>query len=314
MFIRAPQKPASEYSGTDLFSVDAAGINSGSGPGFEASHRVDIAFEIPTTGSGFGRYLASRLTGQGYMFTTNTDAEATGTSLHWDFDTGWLVPFATASNYSSFMFKRTPGFVDSITYEGTGSATTKSHMLNAVPEMIWCKNRETSNDGWAVYHKNADASSPEDKYLHLNQDSAVADSNTYWNDTVPTASVFSVGTSADVNETSEQYIAYLFSSTPGVSKVGSYTGTGSAGINVDCGFSAGARLVLIKRSDSSGDWYFFYSIVAGNDSYLLLNTATAAVTSTDYIDPLNAGFTVQATSSETGLNASGGNYIFLAIA
>ena len=111
------------------------------------------------------------------------------------------------------------------------------------------------------------------------------------------------------------YIAYLFATVPGISKVGSYTGT-SATVNVDCGFSAGARFILIKRSDSTGDWYVYDTargIISGNDPYILLNTTAAQVTNTDYIDPLASGFTVTS-SAPVGLNADGGTYIFLAIA
>jgi hypothetical protein len=110
-------------------------------------------------------------------------------------------------------------------------------------------------------------------------------------------------------------IAYLFATLPGISKVGSYTGTGNA-INVDCGFSAGARFILIKRTDSTGDWYVYDSargIASGNDPYLLLNSSAAEVTNTDYIDPLSSGFTVTS-SAPVGMNASGGTYLFLAIA
>ena len=95
----------------------------------------------------------------------------------------------------------------------------------------------------------------------------------------------------------------------------SYTGTG-ADLNVDCGFSAGARFILIKRTDASGDWYVWDSargIVAGNDPYLLLNSTAAEEPNTDYIDPLASGFTVTS-SAPAALNASGGTYIFLAIA
>ncbi|MDB4416865.1 hypothetical protein N9277_01220, partial [bacterium] len=126
---------------------------------------------------------------------------------------------------------------------------------------------------------------------------------------------FKVGARNQVNATGDTYIAYLFATLAGVSKVGSYTGTGS-NVDVDCGFSAGARFILIKRTDSTGDWYVWDSvrgIVAGNDPYLLLNSTSAEVTSTDYIDPLASGFTVTS-SAPAALNASGGNYIFLAIA
>ena len=111
------------------------------------------------------------------------------------------------------------------------------------------------------------------------------------------------------------YVAYLFATLAGISKVGTYSGTGND-INVDCGFSAGARFVLVKRTDGSGDWYHWDSvrgIVAGNDAYLLLNSASAEVTNTDYIDPLSSGFTITS-SAPAALNASGGTYLFYAIA
>ena len=127
--------------------------------------------------------------------------------------------------------------------------------------------------------------------------------------------MFTLGDDSNVNASSSTYMAYLFATVAGISKVGSYSGTGSD-VNVDCGFSAGARFILIKRSDSTGDWYLYDSvrgIVAGNDPYLLLNSNAAQVTSTDYIDPLSSGFTVTS-SAPAALNTSGGTYVFYAIA
>jgi hypothetical protein len=118
------------------------------------------------------------------------------------------------------------------------------------------------------------------------------------------------------NEAGAPIITYLFASAPNVSKVGTYTGTGSD-VNVDCGFSSGARFVYVQRADATGTgkyiWDSVRGIVAGNDPYLLLNSTAAEVTNTDYIDPLASGFTVTS-SRQRLLNASGGTYIFLAIA
>jgi hypothetical protein len=119
----------------------------------------------------------------------------------------------------------------------------------------------------------------------------------------------------DVNQSGYNYVAYLFATVAGVSKVGSYTGT-AATLQIDCGFTGGARFVLIKRTDSTGDWYVYDTargIVSGNDSYLLLNSTAAEVTNTDYVDTYSAGFELSSTAP-AGLNANGGTYIFLAIA
>ena len=95
--------------------------------------------------------------------------------------------------------------------------------------------------------------------------------------------------------------------------MGSFTHSNSSGAtNVDCGFSNGARLVIFKRTDSTGDWYVVDSvrgITSGNDPYLELNTTDAEATATELINPLNAGFTVQQYQGVVD-----GTYIFYAIA
>ena len=95
---------------------------------------------------------------------------------------------------------------------------------------------------------------------------------------------------------------------------------GTANTNVsriiNCGFSAGARFVLIKRTDVGGDWYIWDTtrgIVAGNDPHLSLNSVAAELTSDDSIDPTNSGFIVNQLSA-TNINVANGTYIYLAIA
>ena len=144
-------------------------------------------------------------------------------------------------------------------------------------------------------------------------DAEIAVGSSYINSS--TSTTFNIGSDTDVNASGAFYIAYLFDTLSGISKVGTYTGTGSD-LDVDCGFSAGARYILIKRVDSTGDWYVFdgaMGITSGNVYYWFYNTNGAVVTTTDYIDPLNSGFTVTS-SAPAELNASGGTYLFLAIA
>jgi hypothetical protein len=127
--------------------------------------------------------------------------------------------------------------------------------------------------------------------------------------------VFSVSGGA-TNDSAYDFIAFLFATVAGVSKVGSYTGTGTAGLNVDCGFSNGARFILIKRATGTASyWAVFDSvrgIVSGNDPFLRLNDTNAETTSIDAIDPYSAGFTVATDFSF--LNNSGDTYVFYAIA
>ena len=288
----------------------------------------DMALHLHDLGA---RYVVSRLTGgintasssasspRRWLTTNNTAAEDTSTTgLYYNMQNS---SFNVAGNGAdpgssfnlSYFFRRAPGFFDVVAYTGTGSATTVSHNLGVTPELMIVKRRDsTSSVGWISYV----ASLGNQARIQLNlSDAATTGSTTIWNSTSPTGSVFTVGAATDINGSGGTYIAYLFASCPGVSKVGSYTGTGTT-LQINCGFTAGARFVMIKRTDDTGDWYVWDTargIVSGNDPYLLLNSTAAEVTGTDYIDPLSSGFEISS-SAPAAINASGGSFIFLAVA
>jgi len=307
--IRRPHKPPS--AGTEVFDAEYR-MSSGAGTTFFTTGFASdlILYTKPSASS--NRYLSSRLTsGANFLSSNLSDAEYNdGQNVKFDDSTGKisLTGLSGSTDYIFYNFKRALGFFDVVTYTGTGSTKTESHNLGVVPEMMWVKRRSGSVN-WAVYYgDNTD-------YLVLNSNSHSTDNNELWNDTSPTASVFTVGPDNDVNYNTLSYIAYLFATLPGISKIGTFTGTGND-LSVDCGFTNGARFVMIKRTNSSGDWYVYDTlrgIVSGNDPYVLLNNTAAQVTNTDYIDPLGAGFTVTS-SAPAALNASGGTYLFLAIA
>ena len=213
-----------------------------------------------------------------------------------------------------YLFRRAPGFFDVVAYTGnSASSQSVSHNLGAIPEMMIVKarNSSTADPSWGTYHQALGNT----KYLRLNQNLSALTGSQYWNDTSPTSTVFTVGDANAFNKSGDTFIAYLFATAPGVSKVGSYTGTGTT-LSIDCGFTAGARFVMIKRTDSTGDWYVWDTargIISGDDPYLLLNSTAAEVTNTDYIDPLSSGFQISSTAP-AAINASGGSFIFLAIA
>ena len=246
------------------------------------------------------------------LATSSTAAESTGfgDTREWT-NTGFDIASYTGGLPSIWWnFRRAPGFFDVVAYTGTGANRTVSHNLGVVPELMIIKARSSSFD-WSVY--SAAESSSDKAFLNRNFDFSA--NSTTWNNTAPSSSVFTVGTDNDVNGSAVTYIAYLFATCPGVSKVGSYTGTGTT-LNIDCGFTNGARFVLIKRTDSTGDWFVWDTargIISGNDPYLLLNSTAAEVTNTDYIDPLTSGFQISSTAP-AAINANGGSFIFLAIA
>ena len=301
--IRRPMK--TPEAGTEVF--DLSNPNTTRQANAEISSNLSYVdmFWTRFTGLTDGFDFYNRLRGQVKLDPTSTAAEATQDRIKFDKMNGVtsVVDWTGGTSYDfiDYFFKRATGFFDVVAYTGDGTFGGKNHNLGVVPELIINKGRNSTQD-WYVWLPNS--ASP--GYGFLRQITAFNNLN-----------IAATSTTFDPvwDTSSNTYIAYLFATLAGVSKVGSYTGTGS-NVDVDCGFSAGARFILIKRTDSTGDWYVYDSargIVAGNDPYLLLNSTAAEVTSTDYIDPLNAGFTVTS-SAPAALNASGGTYIFLAIA
>jgi hypothetical protein len=277
---------------------------------------VDLTISGRTAGSTMpvnDRLRGGTTNSYAYLNTRLSDAELTGSGAGLGFqnntaviDTSW----SSGGDAIWWNFRRAPGFFDVVaTPQTAAGAGTVTHNLGVAPEFIILKGRDYT-ESWRCYH----AATGRGAAIQLNLPDAPYLSPNYWGTADPTATEFGVLWNSF---TAPNYIAYLFASCPGVSKVSSYTGTG-ADLNVDCGFSAGARFILIKRTDpgSTGDWYVWDSargISAGNDPYSLLNSTAPQVTTTDYIDPLASGFTVTS-SAPAALNASGGSYIFLAIA
>jgi len=274
---------------------------------------ADLTINTATGISGI-RLVADRLRGYANassdlppMLDTNaTTAERTSTSA--TVYNVWNTTALDGPYYNSYAsiwwhFRRAPGFFDEVCYTGTGVTRTVTHNLGVAPELMIVKSRSGTGD-WKVWNKSSLFTN-----LILNSDVATQ-SDSINSPTTTTFSAFS-----DSNTSSVTYVAYLFATVAGVSKVGSYTGTGTT-LQINCGFTAGSRFVMIKRTDSTGDWYVWDSargIVAGNDPYLLLNSTAAEVTGTDYVDTYSAGFEISSTAP-AAINANGGTFIFLAIA
>jgi hypothetical protein len=310
-------------TGTSVF-----GLSARTGTGANATvtgGQTDDAILVKNRGRVQASLFSSRLTGTGYLSTSGTAAEvAAGTTIlqanPWDvmdgvkIGTTAYITNASADTFINYLFRRAPGFFDVVCYTGTGSSVTLNHNLGVAPELWIIKCRSFAGINW--WCGGSVLGSTTSDYILLDTTGAkVSVANTWLS---PTATTFGIGSSAsaaEVRMNGQTYVAYLFATVAGVSKVGSYTGSGTTK-QIDCGFTGGARFVLIKRTDSTGDWYVWDSargIVAGNDPYLLLNSNAVEVTSTDYVDTYSAGFEISSTAP-AAINANGGSFIFLAIA
>ena len=252
-------------------------------------------------------------------FTVGTQPHAGGdgktyVGFAWKANGGSRTTFTESSNNpgGGRQANTTAGF-SIVDYTGTGGAGTISHGLGAVPNWIIIKNRETSGS-WIVYH-HKNTSAPQTDILELQVNNATYDSNTYFNDTAPTSSVFTVNTSNDVNKDADGIIAYVFTEIQGYSKFGSYTGNGNAnGAFIYTGFKP--AWVMFKRTDTADLWYMKDN--ATNPSNPAKNTLFADLDNTTntnsnaYVDFVSNGIKIR--GNDAGINASSGDYVYMAFA
>lgn len=258
---------------------------------------------------------------QARLETNNTDSEVTTdgglTAFNSNgFTLGTLAQVNTnTATYASWCWDEnvSAGF-DIVTYTGNGANRTIAHSLGIAPQFLIVKQRTTaSTTNWAVWH----TSLANTEYVLLNSTAAKATGTTYWNSTSPTASNFSLGTSADVNTNSGTYVAYLWTPVSGYSAFGSYTGNGSAdGPFVYCNFRP--RFAIIKRVDVANSWHLMDSArntSNGVDQWLEADTASIEADGLDpnlYLDFVSNGFKIKTTAVRW--NASAGTYIYAAFA
>jgi hypothetical protein len=310
---RGPMKTPTDATTVFAAQNNRNGPGSATAPSFVSNFPIDMFMRgyKPGASASF-QWLDDRLR-QAYLVTSATDAEA---AIAWKFDSQTGVYFQSLASSTSevgWMFKRAPGFMDVVCYSGAASPNPYlvSHNLGASPELIIIKARNNTIN-WYVWGLPLGIPGAPAGNMFLNLTNASATTE----DQIKSVSSTTFGLKPNENYTSGagyNYVAYLFATLAGVSKVGSYTGT-AATQTISCGFSGGARFVMIKRINSTGDWYVWDTargMVAGTDPSLSLNS-TAAESNVNWVYSTTGGF--QIVTSNAGVNASGGTYIFLAIA
>lgn len=160
-------------------------------------------------------------------------------------------------------FRQAPGFCDVVSWTGTGSAQTIPHNLGSAPGAIFVKRTNTTGS-WYVYHRSLGAT----QNLVWNTEASVNTSSIYWNDTEPTSTEFTVGTSAGVNGLDDTYVAYLFAhddqvfgenSDESVVYCGSFEKSSSGASIEEISLPWEPGIVYVKCADqSSGEQAYWY--------------------------------------------------------
>jgi hypothetical protein len=310
--------------GTSVFSPISSAATVGTA--ITTNFPIDLQTSAQRTGNFANTLFSDRLRGINSLpnnvdnktiQTASTAAETTYAITRNMNNTGYEISLGwSGANVIYWNFRRAPGFFDEVCYTGIGATNlVLSHNLTVTPELIIWKKRNNTMAWYvnsSVLTGGFGTANGVARYLSINTTDSENLGN-FFGDALPNATSINVYPGAITNASGSTYVAYLFATCPGVSKVGSYSGTGVTQ-TIDCGFTGGARFVLIKRTDTTGDWYVWDTargMVAGTDPSLLLNT-TAAEVNANSVYTTGVGF--QIVSTAAGINASGGTYIFLAVA
>ena len=232
------------------------------------------------------------------------------TFVAWQWKAGGASTVNTSGTISSNVSVNTTAGFSVVTYTGNGSAgATIGHSLGVAPKWVIVKNRGSSVDDWLHYHTSLGAT----KSIAFDTNAAVT-SSTRWNNTTPSSTLITLGTSAGVNASSNTYVAYCFAEVEGYSKFGSYTGNGSTdGPFLYTGFRP--KFVMIKHTNVGGNnWRLVDTSRLGYnaDNYPLFPSLADAESATVVCDLLSNGIKFRSTAQ--GVNGSSDSYIYMAFA
>ena len=244
---------------------------------------------------------------------TDTQNASGDTYVGWNWKAGGTAVSNTDGTITSSVSANTTAGFSIVSYTGSGAVATIGHGLSSAPELIIVKSRSTAGYDWLVY------SDPigNTKNLRLNLTNGEQTNSVFWNDTSPTASVFSVGTGGDVNIAATTFIAYCFNSVEDYSKVGSYSGNGSTdGTFIYTGFRPAYALIKCYTGSNTQEWLIVdnkRSTFNEVDKYLYANT-NVAEGSAGQIDADFVSNGIKFRSTGGPSNASGRSYIYIAFA
>ena len=197
-------------------------------------------------------------------------------------------------------------------YTGTGSNATIGHGLGVVPEFFMVKRLNASGNDWMVYFSALGAT----KNLVLNSNGTGSTSITRWNNTEPTSSVISLGTTNAVNGSSDTYVCIAFGPSQ-FTAIGSYVGNGNDnGVFVPTVNSLGVPIqpawFLTKNTAEAESWNL-QDTARHPDNEVdisLFPNSTATDTAGYDKDFVTGGFKMRTTNA--GVNKSGITYVYMA--
>tara|TARA_R110002073_G_scaffold28979_2_gene91523 strand:- start:453 stop:1490 length:1038 start_codon:yes stop_codon:yes gene_type:complete len=270
-------------------------------------HSNDANAEVTSNGT----TNVTAFTSNGFTYGASSLIDTgSGTPCTWLWKANGTGSTNTNGSQNSTVSANTAAGFSIVKYTGTGANVTIGHGLGVAPKMIHIKGLGNANN-WLTGGTNI--SSNWASSLHLNTTAGI-DTYNYWQNYAPNTNVFYMTSDGAINQSGIDYIAYCFSDVQGYSKCGSYIGNANAdGTFIYTGFSP--AYVMLKRTDTAGErWNIKDNKRDGYNQTdpVLTADSTGAEYNDAQMDLLSNGFKIRTSAIST--NASGGTYIYMAIA
>ena len=244
----------------------------------------------------------------------NSVNQDTKNYVAWNWKANGAGSANTDGDINSTVSANTTAGFSIVAYTGNGTNNqTVGHGLGVAPNMVIIKNRDNGNKAWVCYHSALGAT----KAIFLEQTAQANTSNSYFVNTAPTNSLFTIGDSSHVNNNGDNHIAYCFADKKGYSKFGGYTGNGSTdGTFIYTGFKP--AFLLWKQTNTGGQAWGLFDNKRDPHNFVSLrltpdtNDSEGSPSAAGSCDFLSNGFKWR--SDFGSRNGNGGTYIYMAFA
>jgi hypothetical protein len=204
-----------------------------------------------------------------------------------------------------------------VKYEATGVNATVGHGLSTAPKFFFGRNIDDTSGSrdWIIYHESVGNTG---RLKFTSGD--ISTSSTFFQDTSPSNSVITIGTSNDINKDNDDYVLYCWSEIAGFSKFGTYSGNGSAtGPVITTGFKP--KWIMVKGLYGS-HWNVVDAVRSTSNPRSKVVRADRSSPEFDTptgtygiaFDILDDGFQLKSGSSTNDANQTGETYIYAAFA
>tara|TARA_R110000796_G_scaffold193318_1_gene309858 strand:+ start:1402 stop:2457 length:1056 start_codon:yes stop_codon:yes gene_type:complete len=239
------------------------------------------------------------------------------TYVGWAWKAGGSASSNTAGSITSSVSANQEAGFSVVSYTAVNANATVGHGLGVKPDVLIVKQRSASGQGYATLHPSFAIT----QFVRINETDALrtsTDGTGNFNSTVPTSSVFSIGTAVATGGSTATMIAYCFAEKQGYSKFGRYQGNGvTDGPYIHTGFKT--AWVLIKNITNADQWVLFDYKREGynpdNDFFQPNSSNQEGTEAGAKIDLLSNGFKLRGSGGGIGqTNNNGNTFIYMAFA